>query len=100
MAKVGDIVQVSGVNGSKFTGGKKCWGVMVSDENVPDTIAGWKICAYIFDPDGYLLSDKRTNGNNKGWYFEAGEYRVVPEKDVPDWVWVELAKYGLLGAVA
>ena len=92
MAEPGDIVRVWSINGeAKFD---PCFGVVVTDPAIFQDHY-WDITAYVFDPPERPLARKSTNGGDIGWYFKSGEYEVVPEAEVPDDIWVALAKWAL-----
>jgi hypothetical protein len=70
------------------------WGVVIS--NSPSRY--FLLVHVLVGHEQPPLDGSKHNLISNGWEFDDGEYLVASEDEVPDEVWVELAKFRLVGA--
>lgn len=84
---VGTIVRVLSVNRNVGLFGRDAWGVVVTDPGMRHS--GHVICVRLVRWQNKNYPP--TNGSDYGWYLHRGEFEVVPDDEVPDKIWAELA---------
>jgi hypothetical protein len=80
--------------GDKYELKPPVWGVVVGNNNYHTVAAA--LLNYEREP--FITEDgipRWHNGSGRGWEYSADEYDIVPDDEVPDEVWVALAKWRL-----